>query len=85
MLYGQARKFKLFNGFLKFPYLNSIVAAAEESQLIWFENPGLDVAVPNWNAHIIYRDMVDISFRIHEFPLPDNSSTTVVIGGGFYR
>uniref|UniRef100_H2Z740 VCBS repeat-containing protein n=1 Tax=Ciona savignyi TaxID=51511 RepID=H2Z740_CIOSA len=59
-------------------------AAAEESQLVWFENPGLTYATPSWELHVLHEGTEDIAFRIHDLPLADGTTTPVIISAGFW-
>nr|XP_039254892.1 uncharacterized protein LOC120331802 [Styela clava] len=58
--------------------------SADESQLVWFENSGVNPPTEFWKAHVISTGYEDVHFRIHNLPLPDGSETAVIISGGFF-
>ncbi|XP_002124593.3 uncharacterized protein LOC100177500 [Ciona intestinalis] len=59
-------------------------AAAEASQLVWFENPGFKYLTPSWQLHVLHEGTEDVAFRIHHMTLPGGSTTPVIISAGFW-
>lgn len=53
------------------------------AELVWFENPNLPYIQPNWEAHVL-ADKVDVHFCVAQLPNADGSTTTAVIGAGFW-
>jgi len=57
---------------------------AQEAQLLWLENPGLDHITANWVEHIIHEGTIEVSFNVHQLPLQNGIMTPVIIGSGFW-
>jgi len=60
-------------------------AAANASQLVWFENPKTSQLKPNWEVRVLSEHKEDVYFRVVEIPHPDGGMSTVIISSGFYR
>ena len=72
--------------FVKFcnRFIFAFAAAADITQLVWFENPGGYQPTPNWDVHVLTENVEDVYFRLIELPL-NGDTVTAIVSSGFYR